>query len=147
MGQTRRHRAERNEFFSLLRVAFQVPHPVRSRAKNLACDCWAGDQHAPEALFIEPEQSSRLRYAAHREPRYVQQQHGFAEVVSGFVDAQEDRLAIICARGANFALENYMEKTRAFSFGGQHCADRRLDYLASVQASQLLLGQLGEEGA
>src|SRR5438552_16055472 len=62
MGQTRGHSPERNKFFSLLRVAFQVPHPIRGTTKNLARNGRARAQHPPETLFVEPEKSSRFGY-------------------------------------------------------------------------------------
>src|SRR6185503_8281516 len=140
VSQTRRHGAEGNEFFPLLRIAFKVTHPVRSGAKDLACDGLAGDEHAPEVLFIEPEQSSRFGDTACGDPGYVQQQHGFAKAVSGFVDAQKDRLAIICARGANLAFEEQMEKTSSLTFGRQQRSDRGFDYFSRIEAAQLLVG-------
>src|SRR6266478_5397982 len=92
VGQTRSHCAERSELFPLLRVAFQVPHPVCSRAKNLTRDCLAGDKHPPKALFTKPEQASRLGHTERRNPRDVQQQHRLAEIASRFVNAQKDGL-------------------------------------------------------
>src|SRR6266446_4396928 len=38
-----------------------------------------------------------------------------------------------------------MDKTSPFSFGRQQGADRRFDNLASLQASQLLVGQRGKQ--
>src|SRR6266403_2673954 len=139
VGQTRSHCAERSELFPLLRVAFQVPHPVCSRAKNLTRDCLAGDKHPPKALFTKPEQASRLGHTERRNPRDVQQQHRLAEIASRFVNAQKDGLTIIDARGANFAFEEDMKKPSPFSFRGQSRAERRFDYFPSVQASELVV--------
>src|SRR6266540_2604885 len=145
VGQTRCHRAERNQLFPLLGVTFEVPHAVGRRAKNLTGNRLASDQHPPEALFIYPEQSSRFGHAACRQPRYIQQQHGFAQVVSRFIDAQKDRLPIIRARRANFTFEQHMEETRPLSFRGQHGADRRFNNLAGFDTTQLRVSQSGEQ--
>src|SRR6266540_2431710 len=141
VGQTRCHRAERNQLFPLLGVTFEVPHAVGRRAKNLTGNRLAGDQHPPEALFIDPEQSSRFGHTARRNPRYIQQQHGFAQVVSRFIDSQKDRLPIIRARRANFTFEEHVEETSPLSFGGQHGADRRFNHLTRFETAQLRVGQ------
>ena len=51
MGQARRHGAEGSELFSLLRVAFHVPQPVRRRAEDLPGDHRTGAQHQPEIVL------------------------------------------------------------------------------------------------
>src|SRR6266542_4937600 len=143
--QTRCHCAERNQLFPLLGVTLQVTHAVGSRAKNLTGNRLAGAQHPPEALFIDPKQSSRFGHTARRQPRYIQQQHGFAQVVSRFIDPQKDRLPIIRACRANFTFEQHMEETRPLPFGGQHGADRRFNNLAGFETTQLRVSESGEQ--
>src|SRR5438132_9470135 len=60
VGQSRGHGAKRNEFFPLLRIALQVPHSIRGRAKDVARNGWAGGQHPPESVFVEAKESSRF---------------------------------------------------------------------------------------
>ena len=85
--QARRHGPKGNQLFPLLRIAFQVPHAVCSRAENFPGDRLASIHHPPESLFVELEQSSGLGYAQRCHPGNAQQQHGFAHEISGFVDA------------------------------------------------------------
>jgi hypothetical protein len=53
--QASRHRAQRNQFFPLLRIAFKIAHFGRGRVKNLTSHRAARRQHAPELLLIESE--------------------------------------------------------------------------------------------
>ena len=77
------HGAEGNEFFPLLRIAFEIAHAVGGGAKNFPRDRLASCQHLPEIILIEPEQSGGFGDASSGQPGDVQQQHDFAQIIAG----------------------------------------------------------------